>query len=319
MKYRQLGRTGLRASEIGFGCWAIGGTSYGPTRDEESLEALESAWEHGVNFYDTADTYGHGHSEELLAHFLKHKPRSEVIIASKAGWDFYHGGSRKNFDPDYLRFACDQSLKRLQMDTIDLYQLHNPSLELIKRGEIVGVLDQLKREGKIRFIGISIHTEEDGLAAMEDRRVDTLQLVFNLLDQRMLTNVFPEARQKQIGVIVREPLACGILTGKYVLDHVFHKNDHRRRWTTEKRAADLKKVEKIKTILATQRLTLVRAAVEYVLDFDAVATVIPGAKTKVQVLENLLAVEDPRLRIEEASLLRDLYNREPIFKEGLEK
>src|SRR3989338_4297843 len=156
MKYRVLGKTGLKISEIGFGCWAIGGTSYGPTKDEDSLQALETAWERGVNFYDTADTYGHGHSEELLAKFLKGKPRDKVIIASKAGWDFYHGGSRKNFDSDYLRFACDESLKRLGVDTIDLYQLHNPSLELIKEGRVVNVLEELKRAGKIRFIGISI-------------------------------------------------------------------------------------------------------------------------------------------------------------------
>jgi len=116
MKYRELGRTGLRVSEIGFGCWAIGGTSYGPTRDEESLEALQTAWEHGVNFYDTADTYGHGHSEELIAQFLRDKPRDQVVIASKAGWDFYHpGGSRKNFELQYIRFACEESLKRLKV------------------------------------------------------------------------------------------------------------------------------------------------------------------------------------------------------------
>ncbi len=316
MKYRILGRTGLKVSEIGFGCWAIGGTSYGPTQDEDSLQALETAWEHGVNFYDTADTYGHGHSETLLAKFLKNKNRSEVVLATKAGWDFYHGGSRKNFDPDYIRFACNESLKRLGIETIDLYQLHNPSFELIQRGEIVGVLEELKSRGKIRFIGISIHKEEEALAALEDSRVDSLQLIFNLLDQRMSEKVFLAAKEKRVGIIAREPLACGLLTGKYTADHEFSKDDHRRRWTKEKKEADLKKVEAIKAILATRRLSLTRAALEYILDFDAVSTVIPGAKTKAQVLENLLAAEDPKLRIEETSHLRDLYLREPMFKEG---
>jgi aryl-alcohol dehydrogenase-like predicted oxidoreductase len=317
MQYRTLGRTGLNVSEIGFGCWAIGGTSYGPTKDEESLEALETAWEHGVNFYDTADTYGHGHSETLLAQFLKKKPHHEIILATKVGWDFYHGGSKKNFDPDYIRFACEESLKRLAIETIDLYHLHNPSLELIQQGEAIGVLERLKAEGKIRFIGISIHKEEEGLVALRDGRADTLQLIFNLLDQRMVARVFPEAKSKGIGIIAREPLACGILTGKYTAAHEFSKDDHRRRWTKEKLALDLKKLERLKTTLPTKRLSLVRAALEYVLDFEEVATVIPGAKTKAQVLENLLASEDPELRIEEASHLRDLYHREEIFKTGL--
>ena len=231
MNYRILGRTNLQVSEIGFGTWAIGGTGYGPTQDEDSLKALEMAWENGVNFYDTADTYGHGHSESLLAHFLQSKPREKIIIASKAGWDFYHGARKKNFDLKYLRFACEESLKRLKIEAIDVYQLHNPSFELLKRGEIVGLLDDLKREGKIRFTGVSIHTEEEAVTAMEDPRVDTLQLVFNLLDQRMAENIFPEAAKKKIGIIVREPLAFGFLTGKYKSGHEFPKSDHRRRFT----------------------------------------------------------------------------------------
>ena len=120
MKYRVLGRTQLRVSEIGFGSWAIGGSGYGPTQDEESLDALQAARDKGVNFFDTADTYGQGHSEEVLARFLKEWPRDDFILATKAGWDFYHGGSKKNFSADYLFFACDQSLKRLGLGFIDL-------------------------------------------------------------------------------------------------------------------------------------------------------------------------------------------------------
>lgn len=314
MNTRILGRTNLQISEIGFGAWAIGGTSYGPTQDDVSLQALETAWENGINFYDTADTYGHGHSESLIAQFLKNKPRDKIILASKAGWDFYHGGSKKNFDPAYLRFACEESLKRLQTDIIDVYQLHNPSLELIRRGEIVGVLEDLKTEGKIRFIGISIHTEADGLAALEDPRVDTLQLVFNLLDQRHAENVVPEAAKKNIGIIVREPLACGFLTGKYKADHEFHKQDHRRRFPPEKLAQEMEKIEKLKAVLATERFSLSRAALEYVLDLEGVSTVIPGAKTPAQVLENVQASEDPKLRSQESHQLREIYRREPIFK-----
>ena len=308
MNYRRLGRTNLQVSEIGFGAWAIGGTAYGSTRDEDSLSALETAWENGVNFFDTADTYGHGHSEELVARFLQGKPRDKVFIASKAGWDFYHGGSRKNFAPDYLRFACEESLKRLKTNVIDLYQLHNPSLELIEKGEAVGALVDLKEQGKIRFIGISIHQDSEGLAAIRDGRVDTLQLVFNLLEPEMTARVFPEAKEKEIGMIAREPLACGLLTGKYKPDHVFPKDDHRRRWPKERLGEDLQRVEALKKILSPHRLSLSRAALEYVLQFEEISTVIPGAKTPAQVSENTLASKDPCLRSQELSQLKNFHS-----------
>ncbi len=316
MRYRKLGRTNLQVSEIGFGAWAIGGNGYGVTDDRESLAALEKAWERGVNFYDTADTYGQGHSETLVAQFLKGKPRHEVILASKCGWDFYHGGSRKNFDPDYIRFACAESLKRLQVEAIDLYQLHNPSLELICAGHALAAMEELKGQGKIRFIGISVHTPEEALRAIEDGRVDTLQLKFNLLDQRMEEKVLEAAKDKNIGVVVREPLAYGFLTGKYAAGHSFEKDDHRRRFTRETIEANLKKIERLKQVLGTERLTLARAALEYVLQFEQVSTVIPGAKTPAQVFENTEASIHPALRIEEASHLREIYQRDPLFKEG---
>jgi len=318
MNYRTLGRTQLRVSEIGFGSWAIGGSGYGPTKDAESADALLAAREKGVNFFDTADTYGQGHSEEVLARFFKGWSRSEFVIATKAGWDFYHGGSKKNFDPDYLLFACDESLKRLGLEFLDLYQLHNPNLELIRSGAAVSALEKLKQQGKIRFIGISVHKEEEALAAIEDGRVDVLQVMFHLLDQRMAKNVFVKAAENKIGVIVREPLACGLLTGKYVSpDHEFHKEDHRRRWTREKKELDLKKIDRLRPILSTARLTLAQAALEFILDHSAVSTVIPGAKSRAQVLENVKASEEPSLRIQEAAQLRDLFHRDPLFQEGL--
>jgi aryl-alcohol dehydrogenase-like predicted oxidoreductase len=315
MKYRRLGRTQLSVSEVGFGAWAIGGTGYGPTKDEESMQALETAWERGVNFYDTADTYGCGHSEELVGRFLRGKPREKIIIASKAGWDFYHGGSRKNFDPAYIRFACEQSLKRLGIETIDLYQLHNPSLEIIQRGELLDLMEVLRKEGKIRFCGISVHTEQEAAAAVESGRVDTLQLVFNLLDQHMGAVIFDLAWQKQVGLIVREPLAYGFLSGKYKPGHAFHKDDHRRRFTNEMLETNLEKITKLKRIMSTDRLPMAQAALEYILQFEQVSTVIPGAKTAQQVTENTEASIHPKLRIEEASHLREVYHREPIFKE----
>ena len=309
MNYRKLGKTEASVSEIGFGCWAIGGCGYGLTRDEESLDALDHAWDHGVNFFDTADAYGDGHSETLVAQFLKNKPRDQVWIATKVGWDFYHGGNRKNFDADYIRFACEQSLKRLQIETIDLYQLHNPRVDLIQNKHLLDPLEQLKQEGKIRWIGISIHTEADALAAMEDSRVDTLQLIVNLLDQKMTKRVFEEAKKKNVGLIVREPLACGLLTGKYHLDHKFEKEDHRRRWMRDPLKANLQKVEVLKGMIPGD-LSLTRAALEFVLSFDEVATVIPGAKTRAQVLENCLAAEDPKCLGDAMEQFRSWYQEE---------
>ena len=315
MKYRTLGRTGLSISEVGFGAWAIGGASYGPTRDEDSLEALAAAWEHGVNFFDTADTYGEGHSEELIGKFLKAK-RDKAVIATKVGWDFYHGGVKKNFEPDYIRFACDQSLKRLQTDRIDLYQLHNPKLEMIQSGEIFEVLDELKALGKIRFYGVSIHTPAEAMAVLRQGKADTVQLIFNLIDQRCIHDVLPQARANQVGIIAREPLACGLITGKYTPASQFPKTDHRNRWDKEKMANDLKKLERLKAVLKTTRLSLAQVSLEYVLSHDEVSTVIPGAKNQAQVLENVKASEESRLRIEEIAVIRRLYQEEALFQTG---
>ena len=317
MKERFLGHTGLRVSEIGFGGWAIGGGSYGKVRDEDSSQALEAAWDSGVNFYDTADVYGEGYSETLLGKFLKGKPRDKILIATKGGWDFYHGAHKQNFSPGHLRFACEQSLKRLGIETLDLYQLHNPSLELIRKKETVGVLEKLKKEGKIRFIGISAHTEEEALAAMEDPRVEGLQIIFNLLDQRMAQKVFPEALKNGVGIIAREPLASGLLSGKYGPEHEFPKDDHRRRWVREKREADWRKVCLIREKLGGGTSSLSKTALEFILAFEAVSTVIPGAKTRGQVLENVSASLSPSLGSENVDRLKEIYGHEEIFRKGM--
>lgn len=315
MKYRRLGRTGFRVSEVGFGAWAIGGDSYGPTQDEVSLDALAAAWEHGVNFFDTADIYGRGHSETLLGGFLKDK-RDQAVLATKVGWDFSHGGVRKNFAGEYIRSACEESLKRLGTDRIDLYQLHNPTLEQIVAGEIFQVLDELKASGKIRSYGVSIYVPREAKAVLASGKADALQLIFNLLDQRQADEIFREAKEKNIGIIAREPLACGLLTGKYTAESRFPKNDHRNRWPAERLAQDLQKLARLQSVLANSRLSLVRAALEFVLGFEEVSTVIPGAKRRSQVLENVLASEDPQLRIEEISMLRGMYEREELFQTG---
>lgn len=315
MEKRRLGRTGLRVSEIGFGAWAIGGNSYGKTDDAESLRAVEAAFEGGVNFFDTADIYGNGHSEELLGKALSGK-RERVILASKVGWDFYHGGTRQNFSPDYIAFACQKSLERLQTDYLDLYQLHNPNLEMLMKDDLFEPLERLKREGKIRYFGISIHVPREGIEAIHLGRVDTLQLIYNFIDQRAASELLPLAREKDIGVIGREPFACGILTGKYDRKVQFQGPDHRRRWKRDKIELDLNKLDKIKALFELRPVSLAVLALEFILAQDAVSTVIPGAKTVEQVKENLRASERSLLAAPDLERICELYESDELFQSG---
>lgn len=314
MKYRELGRTQLKVSEIGFGAWAIGGDAYGPTSDKDSLRALEAAWDRGVNFFDTADSYGKGHSEALLAAFLKGKSRDRAVIATKAGWDFYQAPVRKRFDAGYLGFAVERSLQRLDTDVLDLFQLHNPPLELIENGEAVSVLESLKQAGKIRFAGLSVHRVEEAMAALKHPAVDSLQVVFNVLDPRMKA-VFEKAAEKRVALIAREPLASGLLSGKYPAGFEFPKGDHRRRWVSEKRQADAQKTALIFGLFPELRWP--KTALEFVLAQDAFAVVIPGMKNEAQVLDNLSASEKPELTALQRDAFERLFSEEPVFKQGL--
>ncbi len=317
MNKRKLGKTDLEVSKLGFGCWAIGGTSYGATDDRESVNALSYAFDHGINFFDTADTYGHGHSESLIGEVFKESSkRTQIIIASKVGWDFYHGGSKKNFDPDYIRFACGESLKRLKTDYLDLYQLHNPKLEIIEEGSIFNVLEELKREGKIRFWGVSIYLPAEGKAAIQ-KGASTIQAIYNLLDQRIKTDLIPQCEEYQVGLIAREPLYCGLLSGKYTSQTQFPKNDHRNRWMKDKFLTDLEKIECIQSVFDTQHVPLKQAAIEFALRPWAVSVVIPGIKTIHHVEDHLKAVHSPKLSLEALDQIEKLYDEEPIFQSGL--
>ena len=308
----------MNVPEIGMGCWAIGGVGYGPVSEADALQALEAAWNSGVRFFDTADTYGEGRSEKLIGQFLKSKSRDEAVIATKAGWDFYHGGHKKNFDPDYLRFACDESLKRLGVDHVDFLQLHNPKLEMLKKGEAFETVLKLKKAGKIRFAGLSLHTTEEALWALENmKEMDWLQVIYNILDQRMRFEVFPLAEKKNVAIIVREPLASGMLSGKYTGEHVFLKEDHRRRYSQEKMKADCEKIKQVGELLHGAPVTLAQAALEFVLSEPSVSVVIPGAKSAEQVGWNVTAAQTTHLRSDTVADLKRLFEIEPLFSEHL--
>ena len=304
------------------------------------MKAFAFAFDQGINFFDTADTYGHGHSEQLIGETFKGSlKRCQVIIASKVGWDFYHGGSKKNFDADYIRFACGESLKRLKTDYIDLYQLHNPKLEMIEEGTVFKVLQELQKAGKIRFWGVSIYLAKEGQAVIREGSSQTIQAIYNMIDQRIKHELAPLCEEHEMGLIAREPLYCGLLTGKYTAESQFRKDDHRNRWMRDKYLTDLKKIERLKDALygtgsgrdrfllkgSKQNLSrngtgtvlsLKQAAIEFVLSEKAVSTVIPGMKTVAHVQDHLRAVRDPKLTSEEISQIQKLYEEDELFQTG---
>lgn len=310
MRFRAFGKTGIQLSEVGFGAWAIGGTSYGPTDDATSLQALQRALDLGVNFFDTADVYGNGHSEELIGKTLR-GIRKNVFIATKGGWDFYHSKERaKNMSSAYLKEALHQSLKRLETDTVDLYQLHNPDLRTIEEGQLFKTLEEFKRQGKARFVGISVHEVEEAKAVVLSGRCDAVQLVYNMIEQNMRPEILPLAREKGVGVIAREPLACGFLTGKYTKESVFGKQDHRKRWTKKELEGDLAEVEKVKFIADRCNTSLTQAALKFVLSREEISVVIPGAKTPKQVEENVFSVQDGYLNQNDLNELYKIFEKE---------
>jgi len=319
MQMRQFGKTGLTASALGFGCWAIGGHSYGPTNDAESVKALSYAYDCGINFFDTADIYGEGHSESLVGTvFSPSSKRTQVILATKCGWDFYQKDKEtdKNFSPEYISFACDKSLKRLNTDYIDLYQLHNPTIDIMQHADIFKALDRLKKQGKIRFYGISVHTIEEAEFAISSTNASSVQLVVNLIEQEPITSVFEKAEQQKTAIIAREPLACGLLTGKCTPRTIFHKSDHRNRWPRDRYLKLLDQIAVISKSFDTLKTPLTRAAVEFVIAFSAVSVVIPGMKTIQQVQDHLNAINLKSLSEEEVGQIQETYLREPIFHQA---
>jgi len=313
MKYRALGKTGAKVSEVGFGAWAIGGNahgnSYGPTNDAASLAAVKKAVDLGCNFFDTADVYGHGHSEELLGNALS-GDRENMVIATKVGGDFYHGVPRMNFSPDYLEFALKKSCERLKTSYVDLYQLHNPPLEVIKNPAVFQALENLKENGRVRYYGVSVHDPREGLAAMRTATPSAIQVVFNVLRQEAKNELFRAAASQNVAIIAREPLANGFLTGKHGSNDVFPQGDIRQDLPRQY-VANLVQASDRLGFLETRTRSRAQAAIRFVLDHSQVSTAIPGAKTPEQANENLSASDLPSLTGEE--LLRIKYLREQGF------
>ena len=300
MHYRKLGNTGITVSEIGFGAWAIGGAAdaggtplgWGRTNDDESLATIRRARELGVTFFDTADSYGFGRSESLLGIVLSRR-RQEVVIATKVGVvRDQDGRARKDFSRAHISHAVDGSLKRLRTDYIDLYQLHNPTVDELRRDDIHEAMDRLQEAGKIRFWGVSITTPDEGLEIIRRGWGYTLQVLYNVLNQAPAEELFPLAQEKGYGIIARVPLASGLLSGKFRPDTVFPKDDVRQNFLTPKRLEEvLPRVDEAKSIIGGTARSLAEGALRFVLANDAVSTVIPGVKNVRQVEMNASADE----------------------------
>lgn len=312
MNYRILGRTGLQVSEISFGSWAIGsnqfGNSYGPTDDKTSEDAIIAATELGCNFFDTADVYGYGHSEQILGEGLRQTGKlNEVLIATKVGGNFSTGQTVMDFSAQHILAAVDESLKRLGREYIDLYQLHNPSRQIINDGRVFDTLDELKAAGKIRYYGVSVHSVAEGLACLKSGKPDTIQIVYNffslLQSEHPAEELFPYVRELNVGLIAREPLANGFLTGKQRLDTVYPQGDIRASWPSNYRAHKLRLAESLRFLEQPGR-TMAQAALRFVLDEPTIATTIVGIKTAKQARENLAASDLPSFNGEEQERLK---------------
>jgi aryl-alcohol dehydrogenase-like predicted oxidoreductase len=317
MRYRPLGRTGWRVSEISFGAWAIGG-SWGQVSDEESLATLHKAVECGVNFIDTADVYGDGRSERLIAKFKKER-NEEIIVATKAGrrlpTQTEGGYSREN-----LTSWVEDSLRNLSTDCLDLLQLHCPPTSLYEHAEVFGILDDLVSAGKIRYYGVSVEKVEEALRAIQHPHVQTVQIIFNCFRQRPAEEFFAEAKHRRVGILARVPLASGLLTGKFNSDSNFPADDHRN-FNRHGKAFDvgetfsgvdfkigLEAVEELRRLVPAG-VSMSEFALRWILMFDAVTCAIPGGKRPEQVSDNCRASDLPLLSDETMTDVRAMYNR----------
>jgi aryl-alcohol dehydrogenase-like predicted oxidoreductase len=317
MKYRELGRTGWKVSEISFGAWAIGG-SWGDVDDRESLAALHRSVDLGVNFFDTADVYGDGRSERLLAR-LRRERSEEIIIATKAGRrldpHLAAGYNREN-----LSAFVDRSLQNLETESLDLLQLHCPPTEVYYRPELFDVLDDFVKQGKIRFYGVSVENVEQALKAIEYPGVQTVQIIFNMFRQRPAELFFGEAKRRRVGILARVPLASGLLTGKLTAQSEFAADDHRafnrhgeefdrgETFSGVDYQTGLQAVEELRSLMPAE-MTMAQFALRWILMFDAVSCAIPGAKVTAQVEQNIRAAEFPFLADETMAAVCEIYER----------
>ncbi len=316
MQYRDFGRTGWKVSEISFGAWAIGG-AWGHVGEDDAINALHTAIDNGVNLIDTADVYGDGRSERLIAKTLKERSE-DVYVISKAGRRLdphvAEGYNREN-----LTAFVERSLKNLEVESLDLVQLHCPPTQVYYMPETFGVLDDLVQAGKIKFYGVSVEKVEEAIKAIQYPNVQSVQIIFNMFRQRPADMFFDLAKQNKVGILARVPLSSGLLTGKMKRDTTFSKDDHRN-FNRHGEAFDvgetfsgvdydtgLEAVEEIRS-LVPEGATMAQFALRWILMFDAVSCAIPGAKNHQQAVDNAKAADLPPLSDDTMAKIKAIYD-----------
>ncbi|HYN04824.1 MAG TPA: aldo/keto reductase [Vicinamibacteria bacterium] len=317
MEYRQLGRTDMKVSAVSFGAWAIGGT-WGPVDDEESMRALHAAIDAGTNFIDTADVYGDGRSERLVARLRRERKGETIHVATKAGRRLPkqapEGYSREN-----LGAWVERSLKNLEMEAVDLLQLHCPHPDVYDRPEVFGILDDMVKAGKVRHYGVSVETVDEAHRALRHPHVQTVQIIFNMLRLKPAEELFAQAWNRHVGILARVPLASGLLTGKLTRASTFASDDHRS-FNRNGEAFDkgetfsgvpyevgLEAVERLRPLVPAGS-TMSQLALKWTLMFEAVSCAIPGAKTPQQARDNAAAADLPPLAPATMAAVRAVYD-----------
>jgi aryl-alcohol dehydrogenase-like predicted oxidoreductase len=318
MRYRNLDGTDIAVSEVGFGVWTVSTGWWGEVDDERSVRLLRQAYERGINYFDTADTYGSGKGETLLADAFGHM-RDEVVISTKIGYDFYNHTARRgqqerpqDWSEEFIRFALEQSLERLDTDYVDFLQLHNTKMDAIEDDDLFALMEQFKDEGKIRAYGVALGPKigwlEEGIKAMHERRIDGVQMIYNLLEQDPGRGLIEAARETHTSLVVRVPHSSGMLEGHYDENTTFAKNDHRRHRPKEWLTTGLKKVEQLSFLTEPGERTLGQAALKFVLATPEIASTLPNIYGEEQIEEFAAAPDTPDLTADELSRIAELYD-----------
>ena len=318
MNYRTLGKTNWQISEVGFGAWAIGG-SWGEVKDEESLAALREAISQGMNFIDTADVYGDGRSEKLIAQLLRDFKGDKIYVVTKAGRRL-NPHVPSGYSYNNLSGFIDRSLKNLETDSLDLVQLHCPPTEVYSRDETFAALDKIKQEGRIKHYGVSVETVEEAKTAIKHPGVASVQIIFNMFRLKPSDDFFALAKEANVGILARVPLASGLLSGKMSKDSTFAKDDHRNfnrhgeafnvgeTFSGVDFETGLKAVEELKELVPSG-YSMAQLALRWILMHPAVSTVIPGAKNPQQAKDNAKTSDMPALSPATMQKVREVYDK----------
>ena len=321
MKYRKLPRTEMVLSEVGFGVWTVATNWWGKIEDADKKSLLENAVEEGINFFDTADTYGDGLGETLLADVLGHK-RNEIIIATKFGYDIYdptprdgHKERAQKFDKEFVKYACEQSLRRLGTDYIDLYQAHNIKLVDLEKDELFEALEQLQFEGKIRYFGVALGPDigwyEEGEYSMTERTISSAQIIYSILEQDPAKALIKLAEENDIGLLSRVPHASNTLTGEYENGlPVFDADDHRAHRKNEWLEESMRKVAKVRFLIQDDSRTMAQSAIQFVLKQSAIISVLPNFTKLSEIKEYTSALETPEITDAEQAKMDELWEHD---------